>query len=67
MAPEPASIAESRAIDAAGDSSERRRYGSLRFFQTLDSMMNQAGGTPSDYESQVTELLQGTGRICIRR
>jgi flagellar hook-basal body complex protein FliE len=32
------------------------------FFQTLDTMMNQASGMPNDYESQVTALLQGNGQ-----
>lgn len=36
--------------------------GDSNFFQTLDTMMNQASGTPSDYESQVTALLQGNGQ-----
>ena len=32
------------------------------FFQTLDEMMNQASGMPTDYESQVAALLQGNGQ-----
>ncbi len=36
--------------------------GSSDFFRELDSMMQQAGGAPSDYESQVTALLQGNGQ-----
>jgi|ERR1700730_7320398 len=32
------------------------------FLATLDTMMNQARGTPTDYETQVTQLLQGNGQ-----
>jgi flagellar hook-basal body complex protein FliE len=36
--------------------------GSSDFFNELDSMMQQAGGMPNDYESQVTTLMQGNGQ-----
>jgi flagellar hook-basal body complex protein FliE len=32
------------------------------FLSTLDTMMSQARGTPTDYETQVTQLLQGNGQ-----
>jgi flagellar hook-basal body complex protein FliE len=32
------------------------------FLSTLDTMMSQASGTPTDYETQVTQLLQGNGQ-----
>jgi flagellar hook-basal body complex protein FliE len=36
--------------------------GDSDFFKQLDGMMQEAGGMPSDYESQVTALLQGNGQ-----
>jgi flagellar hook-basal body complex protein FliE len=32
------------------------------FLSTLDTMMSQASGTPTDYKTQVTQLLQGNGQ-----